>query len=217
MFTGIIQAVGTLEQLDGGKMWLTVPHGLAPNGFELGESLAVNGCCLTIVDQAAGENWRLSFDLSPETLNRTSFSCLRVGSPVNLERAMAADGRFGGHVVQGHVDTTATLASAREADNSWIYRFELSAEFDRYLIDKGSIAVEGISLTVVDPKDGEFDTWIIPHTLRETNLGSKRPGDLVNIEFDLIAKYVEKLMGSGASRAPGNNVFEGHDYDSNAR
>jgi len=196
VFTGIIQAVGNIEQLHDGKMWLSVPRSMAPSGFEEGESVAVNGCCLTVVDRVDNGDWSLSFDLSPETMNRTSFACLRPGSRVNLERAMSADGRFGGHIVQGHVDTTGTLVSITDAENSKIIRFELALQYDRYLIDKGSITIEGISLTVVDPQNGAFDTWIIPTTLRETNLGSKRPGDLVNIEFDVIAKYVEKLMGS---------------------
>jgi riboflavin synthase len=196
MFTGIIQAVGKVESLRDGVLSIEAPKTFAPEGFDLGESISVSGCCLTVVESTEAEAWTLKFDLSPETLNRTSLGCLEPGSQVNLERAMTAGGRFGGHVVQGHVDMTGSLASITKADNSWIYRFEMAPEFDRYLIDKGSITIEGISLTVVDPKAGAFDTWIIPHTIQETNLGSKKPGDTVNLEFDVLAKYVEKLLAS---------------------
>jgi riboflavin synthase len=196
VFTGIIQAVGQVGALQDGVLSIRAPKRFAPTGFDLGESISVSGCCLTVVEAVEADAWILKFDLSPETLNRTSLGCLAPESQVNLERAMTANGRFGGHVVQGHVDTTGSLASITEADNSWIYRFETHPEFDRYLIDKGSVTIEGISLTVVEPKNGAFDTWIIPHTLQETNLGSKRIGDTVNLEFDVIAKYVEKLLGS---------------------
>jgi riboflavin synthase len=198
VFTGIIQAVGIVQSLEAGVLAIQSPTAFAPKGFDLGESISISGCCLTVVEAVGGDAWTLKFDLSPETVNRTSLGCLGRGSRVNLERAMVANGRFGGHVVQGHVDTTGSLASITEAENSWIYRFETSLEFDRYLIDKGSITIEGISLTVVEPSRGVFDTWIIPHTLQETNLGSKRPGDAVNLEFDVIAKYVEKLLASRA-------------------
>lgn len=198
MFTGIIQAVGEVGALRDGVLSVQAPKGFAPAGFDLGESISVSGCCLTVVESIEADDWTLKFDLSPETLDRTSLGGLDTGSKVNLERAMTANGHFGGHVVQGHVDNTGTLVSVTQAANSWVYRFETTPEFDRYLIDKGSITIEGISLTVVEPKGGSFDTWIIPHTLQETNLGSKKPGDKVNLEFDVIAKYVEKLLGSRA-------------------
>ncbi len=196
MFTGIIQAVGKVGALQDGVLTVRTPKAFAQTGFDLGESIAVSGCCLTVVESAEAEDWTLKFDLSPETLKRTSLGDLGPGSQVNLERAMSANGRFGGHVVQGHVDATGILSSITQAENSWVYRFETAREFDRYLIDKGSVTIEGISLTVVQPQDGEFDTWIIPHTIQETNLASKRPGDTVNLEFDVIAKYVEKLLTS---------------------
>jgi riboflavin synthase len=195
MFTGIVQAVGAVGGLENGVLTLTAPAKFAPTGFDLGESVSVSGCCLTVTtaDEAEGV-WKLTFDLSPETLARTSLGCLSKGSKVNLERAMMANGRFGGHVVQGHVDATGSLARITEAENSFVYRFEAPVEYDRYLIDKGSITIEGISLTVVEPLGGAFDTWIIPTTMQETNLGSLKPGDAVNLEFDVLAKYVEKLL-----------------------
>jgi riboflavin synthase len=194
VFTGIVQSVGKVVLQKEGRVVVEAPISFAPKGFDLGESIAVSGCCLTVVRAANDGDWLLTFDVSPETLARTSLGSLSEGSQVNLERAMAADGRFGGHIVQGHVDATGTLVSVTPQDNSWIYRFETPAENDRYLIDKGSITIEGISLTVVQPKEGVFDAWIIPHTVQETNLASKNPGDPVNLEYDVIAKYVERMV-----------------------
>ncbi len=192
MFTGIVQAVGTMASLSEGVLRLWSPSDFAPEGFDVGESIAVNGCCLTVTR----EEGALRFDLSPETLDRTNLGSLRQGSRVNLERAMSMADRFGGHVVQGHVDATGTVASVRPVENSVVFRFQAPSLFDRYLIDKGSVTVDGISLTVVEPVDGAFDVWVIPHTLDVTNLGERVAGDLVNLEFDVMAKYVEKLMGS---------------------
>jgi riboflavin synthase len=176
--------------LEQGVLLVEAPEHLSPKALEVGESVAVNGVCLTVTP----DNRYLRFDLSPETLERSSLGDLAEGATVNLERAMAANGRFGGHVVQGHVDATGTVVSVTPADNASIYRFQVPPEYDRYLIDKGSVTIEGISLTVVKPENGAFDTWIIPHTLQETNLGQKRPGDRVNLEFDVLAKYVERLL-----------------------
>jgi len=189
MFTGIIEGLGKVRSLFNGTLTLEIARGFENDAWKIGESVAVNGCCLTVVS-AIGT---LAFDLSPETLARTSLGGLAPGSTVNLERAMRADGRFGGHVVQGHVDATGTVISITPADNATIFRFQAPAEFERYLIEKGSVTVDGISLTVVNLKDAAFDVWIIPHTLQETNLSERKPGDKVNLEFDLIAKYVEKL------------------------
>jgi len=192
MFTGIVQAVGRVQSIDGGVLLLTPPEDFAPDGFDLGESIAVNGCCLTVVRQ----DGNLKFELSPETMARTSLGDLANGSLVNLERAMLPTDRFGGHIVQGHVDATGVLLSITPSDNSTVYRFQAPLEYDRYLIDKGSVTVDGISLTVVNPKEGDFTVWIIPHTLQETNLISRSPGDRVNLEFDVIARYVEKMMSA---------------------
>lgn len=154
-----------------------------------GESIAVNGCCLTALSEGA-----LDFDLSPETLQRTTFRRAAAGSKVNLERAMRPMDRFGGHIVQGHVDTVGELRTMLVDGDFTVFRFRSDEEFDRFLIDKGSVAVDGVSLTVVNPVAGEFDVWVVPHTLAHTNLGSLRPGDPVNIEFDVLAKHVEKLL-----------------------
>ena len=194
MFTGIIQALGRVRSLESGVLTLTAPETFAPDGFDLGESIAVNGCCLTII-QAEDS---IKFELSPETLARTSLGDLIPGSVVNLERAMTADGRFGGHIVQGHVDTPGTVVSITPSGNSVIYGFQAPFEYDRYLIDKGSVTVDGISLTVVGPKEGKFNVWVIPHTLQETNLGTRSIGDKVNLEFDVIARYVEKMIARPA-------------------
>ena len=187
MFTGIIESLGKVRQLEGGVLLIDAE----PQDWKLGESVAVNGCCLTLVDWSDG----LRFDLSEETLKRTALETLEAGSPVNLERAMRADGRFGGHVVQGHVDGVGQLKEIKGEAFVWTIPSDLS----RYLIDKGSIAIDGISLTVVEPRWNEFETWIIPHTLENTSLGSLLPGMQVNVEVDLIAKYVERLLGNRKS------------------
>ena len=124
----------------------------------------------------------------------TSLGDLASGSLINIERAMSQDERFGGHIVQGHVDATGTVLAITETEQAWIFRFQAPQEFDRYLIDKGSVSVDGISLTVVEPKDGAFDVWIIPHTFEVTNFQAIKPGDKVNLEFDVIAKYLEKIL-----------------------
>jgi riboflavin synthase len=190
VFTGIIQAKGSVIELTDGVLRVNAPASFAPDGFEIGESIAVNGVCLTVISEDGG----LRFDVSPETLRRTSLGDLAPGKSVNLERAMTAHGRFGGHVVQGHVDATGEVVSITPQGNSIVFRFRAPDEYDRYLIDKGSATIDGISLTVVDPKEGAFDVWVIPHTLQETNLGERQPGDRVNLEFDVLAKYVEKLL-----------------------
>ncbi len=190
MFTGIIEGLGKVRSLSEGVLTLEVVRGFENDPWKIGESVAINGCCLTVVSATSG----LSFDLSPETLARTSLGTLAPGSTVNLERAMRADGRFGGHIVQGHVDATGAVVSITPAENATIFRFQAPAELDRYLIEKGSVTVDGISLTVVNLQDTAFDVWIIPHTLQETNLGERQTGDRINLEFDLIAKYVERML-----------------------
>jgi riboflavin synthase len=190
MFTGLIQAVGEVVRVDGG--WLEVAVGEAPPDWEpwqKGESVAVSGACLTVV----AHDPLLGFDVSEETFARTALGGLKSGSRVNLERALRAGDRLGGHLVQGHVDAVGELVSIEETENAWIYRFQAPVEFDRYLIDKGSVAIEGISLTVVRPADGLFEVWVIPHTRAATNLGTLVAGSAVNLEFDQVAKYLEKL------------------------
>lgn len=186
MFTGIVQATGTVRSLQNGLFVVDAP---SMTGWSIGESVAINGCCLTVVRFDDG----LHFDLSEETVRRTSFQNAKPGTVVNLERAMGGEDRFGGHIVQGHVDATGKILDIRQTEQAWIYRFQAPTEYDRYLIDKGSVCVDGISLTVVEPQNGAFDVWIIPHTHEVTNFKTAQPGDLVNLEFDVIAKYLEKM------------------------
>ena len=187
MFTGIVQAVGKVESWDGQRLVID-PGSLELNDLMIGESIAVNGCCLTVVP---GPKPSLTFDLSPETVQKTTFFDLKSGQELNLERAMRPTDRFGGHIVQGHVDGIGQFVGKRTEGNAIVYQF--SVENGTYLIDKGSVTVNGISLTVVSPHDNQFEVWIIPHTLENTNLRSLEQNQEVNIEFDVIAKYVEKL------------------------
>jgi riboflavin synthase len=190
MFTGLVQAVGTVASLEGGRLVLSAPNAW-DDPLEIGESIAVNGCCLTLV--AAGPD--LEFDLSEETLRRTAFGTLHAGARVNLERALRAGDRMGGHFVQGHVDGVGRLVSRMAHEGSETFRFAMPAQGSRYLIDKGSVAVDGVSLTVIEPGEATFDVSLIPHTLGSTNLGDRQPGDPVNLEYDVLAKYVERMLG----------------------
>lgn len=190
MFTGIIEATGNVRSMDSGSLRLDLQGSLGDDPIKLGESIAVNGCCLTVV--SAGSE--LGFDLSPETLARTTLGGLNPGSVVNLERAMRADRRLGGHLVQGHVDGTGSIVGITPTGGATVFRFRVQESGARYIIDKGSVALDGISLTVVDPEGSEFDTWIIPHTLAHTNLNNRVVGESVNVEFDVLARYAEKLL-----------------------
>jgi riboflavin synthase len=197
VFTGLIEAQARVESNEGGVLVVEPDRELGPDPVQIGESVAVNGCCLTVVMSrgVADETpTGLKFELSPETLSRTALGSLAPDQHVNIERAMRADGRFGGHIVQGHVDATGEVVSVTPQDNSTVIRFRVPAGFERYLIDKGSVTIDGVSLTVVEPQGQEFDTWIIPHTLDHTNLKERKPGDRVNLEFDALAKYVERLL-----------------------
>ena len=193
MFTGLIEEVGRIRWIRATErsteLRISAPQ--ISNDLHVGDSVAVNGCCLTATSVCDGD---LSFDLLAETMARTNLRTLGAESPVNLERALAASGRIGGHFVQGHVDCTAHVISfyARGAD----YRLEveLPANFARYAVEKGSIALDGISLTIAELNPASFVVWIIPHTLRETNLSRLQSESLLNVEFDLLAKYVERLL-----------------------
>lgn len=198
MFTGIVQARGRVSAREGSNLVISANDGFALDSLQTGESIAVNGTCLTLLPGSTPDAMR--FEASPETFARTSVGSLQVGSPVNLERAMSASDRFGGHIVQGHVDAVGTFVSRRAEGEFEVLRFQVPLEYDRYLIDKGSVAIDGVSLTVVGPDQAAFDVWLIPHTLRNTNLSELMPGASVNLEFDLIAKYVEKLVTSTPSR-----------------
>ncbi|RYG35700.1 riboflavin synthase [bacterium] len=199
MFTGIIEAVGEVLAA-GERMRLRAPEDAWPNEpFQLGESIAVDGVCLTVTTIQGRE---ITFDLSPETLDRTTLGALGTGAPVNLERAMRADGRFGGHMVQGHVDGVGRFLGSETAGDGLVARFETAPGGARYLVDKGSIAVSGVSLTVVRPVGEAFEVWLIPHTLEQTSLRRLLPGDEVNVEFDAMAKWVERLVGPWAGNLP---------------
>lgn len=191
MFTGLVEAVGTMRSLEhrGDAARLTVETRLASE-LHLGESLAVNGCCLTVT----GKEDYVAFDLLAETLNRTNLGALQPGSRVNQERALRADGRFGGHFVQGHIDTTANVIAADSKGTDLHLLIEIPASGAGYFIEKGSIAVNGVSLTVASLAENRFGLWIIPHTLQETNLGDLKAGDRVNLEYDMLAKYAERQL-----------------------
>jgi riboflavin synthase len=191
MFTGIILHTGTVESFDrlpsGARMRIRTTDA---EPFMRGESLAVNGVCLTVLPDDDGS---LLADLSEETLARTTLGSL-TGTSVNVERALALGDRMGGHIVQGHVDTTGVLLSVANEGDFAVYRWSCPAEHSDLVVSKGSIAVDGVSLTIVEPEPGSFGAALIPETLRRTNLGSSRIGDAVNLEFDMIAKYVRTLV-----------------------
>jgi riboflavin synthase len=200
MFTGIVEEVGRVTRIEqrGENRRITVTANHAPNQLKTGDSVSVSGVCLTALDIKPAS---FCADLAPETWARTSFSRLHEGAQVNLELPMKADGRFGGHIVQGHVDGVGKLISLdRIADSeNWWLHIELPHEVEKYTVYKGSISIEGISLTVAKLGENRCTIAIIPHTVEQTNLHSLKPGDLVNLEADLIAKYVEKMMkGSSA-------------------
>ena len=199
MFTGIIEEVGRVEKIDhkAGNRRLTVSSSHLVTELKKGDSIAVSGVCLTAVDIAPKS---IGFDLAEETWNRTSFSRINEGALVNLELPMRADGRFGGHIVQGHVDGTGkfiALEPIPDTDNYWL-RIEIPPELARYVIFKGSLSIEGISLTVAGIEGTKVTVAIIPHTVEMTNLNSLKRGDPVNLEVDMIAKYVEKMMQGDA-------------------
>lgn len=193
MFTGIIEELGSVEAFDPSPRGarIVVTAAFVTNDLSDGDSVAVNGVCLTAV---AVTPVSFAADVSPETLQRTTINQLRAGSRVNLERAMLPTTRFGGHIVQGHVDGRGTFVSATAEGDFWTVRIGYPPEIARYLVDKGSIAVEGISLTIASLADDHFDIAVIPKTWESTNLSSRTAHDAVNLEADIIAKYVERMM-----------------------
>lgn len=195
MFTGIIEEVGRIAAAG---TRLRVDCSLVMTDATPGCSIAVNGVCLTALDPSPQG---FSADLAPETLRRTNLGDLAAGSLVNLERSLAAGGRLSGHIVQGHVDGTGTVESFEAlGDNNWWLRVRIPAELDRYIVHKGSICLDGISLTVAAIEGGIVSVTIIPHTVSHTNLSARRPGDRINIETDILAKHVEKLAAIAALR-----------------
>lgn len=206
MFTGIIEEVGKVAKIhkQGEFAQLTITGSKIFSDMQLGDSIAVNGVCLTVT---AFGSQHFCADVMSETLNRTALGELQPNSPVNLERAMAANGRFGGHIVSGHIDGTGEIVSITPAQNAVWYQIKTEPKLMRYIIEKGSITIDGISLTVVDCDESSFRVSIIPHTLSQTTLGTKKIGSRVNLENDVIGKYVEKLIAKSTNQ-PSSNLTE---------
>jgi riboflavin synthase len=195
MFTGIIEDVGTVSswQMRRGAGVLTLTTRLPLGNMKIGSSLAVNGVCLTVVAMATR---RVTVDVSPETMKRTNFNKLKAGDPVNLERPLRLNDRLGGHLVTGHVDGVGVVEKIRKQGKFTFYSFRVPPALGRLLVPKGSVAVDGVSLTVNDCGQRYFSVAVIPHTLERTNLRPRRLGDKVNLETDLIGKYIQKLVPS---------------------
>lgn len=194
MFTGIVEEAGTIKKLmfSGNSGQIAVRAKKVLEGTQIGDSIAVNGICLTVTSlQADG----FTADVMAETVRRSSLAECRAGDEVNLERAMAANGRFGGHIVSGHIDGTGVITSYRREENAVWVTIETAPEILRLIVEKGSICIDGISLTVAKVGDTEFQVSVIPHTGEETTLLKKKPGSRVNLENDIVGKYIQKLMG----------------------
>lgn len=189
MFTGIVEEIGTVKSVQ--SKVITIEASKIFDDLHLGDSVAVNGTCLTV---SSFDNKIFNADVTQETLNRTNLGSLKNGSKVNLERAMTLSGRFGGHIVSGHIDGVGSIKSMKKDDNAIILTIEVSKHLMKYIVEKGSVAVDGISLTVASLRDNTFSIAVIPHTLKETVLYYKKEGDKVNIENDVIGKYVERLL-----------------------
>jgi riboflavin synthase len=194
MFTGIIEEVGTVKAAQPGKLAISAKKVI--ESTKKGDSIAANGACLTVTDISPAS---FSVDIMPETLRRTNLGMLRPGDRVNLERPLTVGGRLGGHFVQGHVDGVGNLISATRENGALLVRYEAPLEIMRYMVEKGFVAVDGVSLTVVEHDKTSFKVSLVAYTIQNTNLGSKRPGDFVNIEVDIIAKYVERIKAGQGS------------------
>lgn len=192
MFTGIVCQIGEVSEIsDNGHDKRIVLRGDDLGELPLGASLAVNGVCLTVVGTEEG---RVALDVMPETLDRTNLGSLRSGDPVNLERPLPMSGRFDGHIVQGHVDGRGHVVDVDVGDEGTVMSIAPEPRLSRHIVEKGSITVDGVSLTVADVEEGRFTVALIPHTLKVTTLGLRKPGDQVNLETDVIAKYVERIL-----------------------
>jgi len=200
MFTGIIEEIGQIQSVRRGAQSavLRIAAKTLLSDVKLGDSIAVNGVCLTVTSFDASS---FTADVMHETMQRSSLGRLQSGGLVNLERAMAANGRFGGHIVSGHIDGTGVISAIRRDDNAIWYSIRAESRLLRYIIEKGSIAIDGISLTVATVSDADFAVSVIPHTAAQTILSDKRLGDTVNLENDCIGKYVEKLLGGSAPQS----------------
>lgn len=194
MFTGIVEEAGVIRAVTRrGKGWsLEIEAGLIVDGVKIGDSVAVNGCCLTVTE-VRGK--RLVFDLLDETKEKTNLHSAQAGSRVNLESSLKADGRVGGHFVTGHIDGTARVSKWGRSGEDWELEVDVPEGLERYLVAKGCVAIDGISLTIGRVEGRKFNVWIIPHTYEVTTLRDRKDGDKVNLECDLLAKYVEKMSG----------------------
>ena len=192
MFTGIVEATGTVQKIrkEGTNVHFTISSPISPE-LKIDQSIAHDGVCLTVV--ALSED-TYTVTAVEETLRRSKLGDWKTGSLINLERSMRSDGRLDGHIVQGHVDTTGVCLAVKEADGSWYYHFQYQPTEEHLLVDKGSVCVNGVSLTVVEPKDDRFSVAIIPYTYENTNFRHIRPGDRVNLEFDIIGKYIARYV-----------------------
>lgn len=200
MFTGLVETIGTVKEINpiegGARFILAIPFALE---LRLGDSVAVNGCCLT-VDQLDEE--KVGFDLLSQTMRVTNLGSLEVDGIVNLERAMRANDRLGGHFVMGHVDCTGNVTAIEPIGQDYRIEVEIPENYTRYCIDKGSVCIDGISLTIASINGNRLEFWITPHTFKRTNLQTRKVGDPVNIEVDMLAKYVEKLFGATLAPQP---------------
>ena len=202
MFTGIVEETGVIRRLDikGKSGTIEIKACKVLEGTKVGDSIAVNGICLTVTSMGSGF---FTADVMAETVRRSSLKAASAGDKVNLERAMPADGRFGGHIVSGHIDGTGTIADMRREENAIWIRIKAAPEILDLIVEKGSICIDGISLTVAAVTDSDFSVSVIPHTLDVTILADKKPGDTVNLENDIVGKYVQKLMGLSGQQAGG--------------
>lgn len=204
MFTGLVEELGKVKTVARGvkSVRLTVEASKVLEDVKLGDSIAVNGTCLTVVEY--NENC-FTADVMPETVDRTALANLKNGTRVNLERTLSIGDRFGGHIVSGHIDGIGSILAKDNNDNAIIVKIEASSEVMRYIVKKGSIAIDGISLTVVDYGESWFTVSLIPHSAAVTTLGFKKPGDVVNLETDIIGKYVEKLLSLNSAKQQSKN------------
>ena len=221
MFTGIVEEIGEVvavrESAD--VVVFTVLGRTVTSDARHGDSIAVNGVCLTVIDPDGSTDGTFTVELMPETLKRSSLAAVAAGARVNLERALVAGGRLGGHIVQGHVDGVATLLSRAPGERTDVLRFSLPVDLARYVVEKGSIAVDGVSLTVIDVEPEVFTVGLIPTTLAHTTLGSRAPGDTVNLEVDVVAKYVHRLSAGylGTARDLEGDAARGVGVDEEAQ
>lgn len=200
MFTGIVEELGKVQDIkheSPNSVQLTIQASTITSDINMGDSIAVNGICLTVTDYSKEA---FSLDVMPETIKATSLHALKAGSPVNLERAMPANGRFGGHFVSGHIDGTGKVMRKERQENAIYYDIKITEEFQAYLLKKGSIAVDGVSLTIFEVDGQTFTISLIPHTVSQTVLGEKGVGDVVNIEYDMLAKHVEQMIKQSCAK-----------------